>query len=90
MEKLVCENLEELFENKSKISEDDIEETVGKHFDDAEDAASRAERKAKKDKKSFKGSDWEKAFNDYIRNKCPKLKEDKRNFYKIFNKYSPQ
>jgi hypothetical protein len=37
-----------------------------------------------------KNNIMKKLVNDYIRSKSPELKNDKRNFLKIFNEMSPQ
>jgi hypothetical protein len=100
-EHLVAEDLDELLEThnfekglnpkkamkigiKNRLSEDEIFDVVNTYCDDAEQSV------FQKYPEKYTHKQYDDTFNDYIREKEPRLKYDKRNFYKIFCKYGPQ
>jgi hypothetical protein len=68
-----------------KLSEDEIFDVVDQYFEEAEQFVFATYPDMK-----YTHKQYDEAFNQYIKEKEPRLKYDKRNFYKIYCKYGPQ
>ena len=68
-----------------KLSEDEIFDVVDQYFEEAEQSVFATYPDMK-----YTHKQYDEAFNKYIMEKEPRLKYDKRNFYKIYCKYGPQ
>ena len=68
-----------------KLTEDEIFDVVNDYFDEAEQAVFNKYPSMK-----YTHKQYDDTFNEFIKQKEPRLEYDKRNFYKIYCKYGPQ